>query len=187
MMPLAVGGGIKTMKHAQNLLASGAEKLILCSHVFDNPSLITDISKTSGAQSVVVSVDVRRVGDRYRVFSQNGTRDEELDPISHAKAVEQAGAGEIFLNSIDHDGMHKGYNLDLIGEISGAVSIPVIAMGGAWELEHFPKAVDAGASALSAGSMFVFYGRREAVLVHFPDKDELRAAFSNQSSASDSR
>lgn len=176
MMPLSVGGGISTQEQAEKLLASGAEKLVLCSHIFDNKNLITDIANVSGAQSVVVSVDVRHERGKYRVYRRNGREHVDVDFRDHLKQVEQAGAGEILINSIDRDGTCEGYDLELIKLVSSTVSIPVIALGGAWELSHLGRAVSSGASAITAGSMFVYYGRRRAVLINFPERTELEAA-----------
>ncbi len=176
MMPLSVGGGVSSLAQARELLTAGAEKLILCSHAVDNPNLVRDIAETSGAQSVVVSIDTRRTPDGYRVFTHNGTRETRHSPVALAREMQAAGAGEILINSIDRDGTQEGYDTDLIRDVVRAVDTPIIALGGAWTLQHMREAVEAGASAVTAGSMFVFFGRRRAVLVHFPDQRELREA-----------
>jgi cyclase len=175
MMPLAVGGGIRRADEAKLLLANGAEKIILDSHVFENLDLVREINETSGSQSVVVSIDVKRTADGDRVFSRNGTRDQGIHPVAWATRLEEAGCGELLINSIDRDGTGTGYDLKLIQEVTKAVNIPVIALGGAGTLDHMKAAVDAGASAVTAGSMFVFFGRRRAVLINFPERAELQA------------
>ena len=133
-----------------------------------------------GSQAIVVSIDVQRHADgRYEAFSQGVRKASGLHPVAWAKTVEEKGAGEIFLNSIDRDGTMRGYDVELIRQVSEAVSIPVIACGGAGKLEDFREAVHAGgASAVAAGSFFVFHGRRRAVLINFPTKKELESVLS---------
>jgi cyclase len=177
-MPLAYGGGIRTIDDVKQVLAIGAEKVVLNTSAVDNPALVTQASEMFGAQAVVVSIDVRkRMFGRYEVFTSGGKRKTGLDPVQHALAMQAAGAGELFVTSIDRDGTMSGYEVELIRRITGAVSIPVIACGGAGKLEHIAEVVrDGGASAAAAGSMVVYQGPNRAVLISFPSREELKTA-----------
>ncbi|MBI4361419.1 imidazole glycerol phosphate synthase subunit HisF [Candidatus Micrarchaeota archaeon] len=172
-MPLTYGGGITSLDDARRLFALGVEKIVVNTHAVENPSFITQASEVFGAQAVMVSIDAKKTGSGYEVFTRSGTTPTGLDPAAHALNVQKRGAGEIFLTSIDREGTLQGYDLELIRQVSRAVSIPVIACGGAWELMHFKQAVDAGASAVAAGSMAVYMGRNRAVLINFPNAHEL--------------
>ena len=176
MMPLSVGGGIDTIDQARSMMDNGAEKIVLNSAIYKNPKLVTEIAKQFGNQALVVSVDVRLKNGAYTLYSHNGGVGQERNLTDHVHEMENRGAGEILITSIDHEGSRSGYDIDLIKQVSDAVSIPVIANGGAGKLEHLKPAIDAGAHALTSGSMFVFYGRRRAVLVNFPSRTRLDAA-----------
>jgi len=174
-MPFGYGGGIHSVDIASKILKMGSEKVIFNSAATDL-ELVRKAANLFGSQSVVVSIDVKntRIGGN-RVFTHSGTVNTGLNPMEFAKMVESAGAGEIFLNSIDRDGTMKGYDIGLIKSVASAVNIPVVACGGAGSLEHFKEAiVNGGASAVSAGSMFVFHGPYRAVLINYPTQDELR-------------
>jgi len=178
-MPLAYGGGVSNVEHVKELLQRGAEKVILNSAVASSFQLVSDAAKLAGSQSVVVSIDVKKplLGD-YRVFTHAGTRDSGSDPVSFARRAEEAGAGEIVLTSIGHEGSMSGYDIELTARVAGAVRIPVVANGGAGSVEHFVAAVrDGGASAVAAGSMFVFIGRHRAVLISYPAMTDLERFF----------
>lgn len=141
-----------------------------------NPKLITEASSVVGSQSVVVSVDVKKnVFGKYKVYTRNGTENTGHDPSEFAKKMEDAGAGEIFLNAIDKDGTYNGYDLELIRKVTDGLNIPLIACGGASSLEDFRGAVDKGASAVAAGSMFVFQRPHNAVLISYPSQKELKS------------
>jgi cyclase len=173
-MPMAYGGGVTTVQEIVELITKGVEKVILNYSAFHRPELVTEAAKVVGSQSVVVSMDVKKdwLG-RNRVYLLNGSNKTALDPVAYAKQVEQAGAGEIVVNAIEKDGTFGGYDLELIESVSSAVSIPVIALGGAAETEDFSKAVAHGASAVAAGSMFVFQRPHRAVLISYPAQQEL--------------
>jgi cyclase len=174
-MPLAYGGGIKTVPDIKDLLGTGVEKVVINTHAVEDPSFVRKASDVFGSQSIVVSIDARRHADgRYEVFTHGGAKPAGLDPVAHARRIEALGAGEIFINSIDRDGTMQGYDLELVRRVADAVGIPVIACGGAGNLEHFTMAIRAGASAVAAGSIFVFHGRRRAVLINYPTRDEIR-------------
>lgn len=173
-MPLAVGGGIKTVQDAKALINAGAEKVILNTAAVENPKLIKKIAALLGNQSVVVSIDAKKIKNGYEVFTHGGSQPTGLDPVTLARQAEALGAGEIMINSIDRDGKMQGYDLTLVQKVSRAVNIPVIAAGGAGKVEHLIAAIRSGAAAVAAGSFFVFFGRRRAVLVNFPSKTEVK-------------
>jgi len=181
-MPLSYGGGLKDLDDIKAIFNLGVEKVIINSYAVDNPHFINEASKLYGSQSIVVAVDVKkRSKDKYEVFSRGGRKKTGLDPVEHAKKMERLGAGEIFLNSIDRDGTKEGYDIELIKRITEAVSIPVIVCGGAGKIEDFVDAVKkGGASAVAAGSLFVFHGKYRAVLISYPAIDELTHAFSTE-------
>ncbi len=177
-MPLAVGGGIRTAGHAAQLLEAGAEKVALQSGALEKPALVGEIAARFGSQSVVVSLDARRVRQGgHEVFGARGVRGTGETPAEVARRMESAGAGEILIGSIDQEGTLAGYDLDLVRSVSEAVGIPVIASGGAGSVADLVLAVQAGkATAATGGSLFVFHGRRRAVLIGFPSRAELDAA-----------
>lgn len=173
-MPLGYGGGITTLEQIKELISAGVEKVILNTSAFDNNKLVSDGAKYVGSQSIVVSIDVKKnIWGKYKVFVENGTRNTNLDPVSYAKQMEAAGAGEIALMSIDRDGTFGGYDEDLIKQVSSAVQIPVVAIGGASQLDDFTRAIRSGASAVAAGSLFVFQRPHRAVLISYPSYREL--------------
>lgn len=177
-MPVAYGGGISSVAQAKTIFSLGVEKVVLNTHAIENPALISDISAIAGASSTVVSIDVGRDWlRRQRVVGECGHRRTSLDPRDWAQKVEKLGAGEIVVNSIDQDGQMAGYDLDLIGTIARAVDVPVVALGGAGKEADFRNAVQAGAAAAAAGSVFVFQGPHRAVLITYPDEPKLSALF----------
>jgi imidazole glycerol-phosphate synthase subunit HisF len=174
-IPLAYGGGISTTAQVKELFYNGVEKVIFNYQAHHQPAIITETAKLVGSQSVVVSMDVKKnwLG-KYKVYTLNGTEQTGEDPVVFAKQMTEAGAGEIFLNAIDRDGTYDGYDLELLKQVSGAVSVPVIACGGAGAVEDFAKAVKAGASAVAAGSLFVYQRPHRAVLISYPSQMELK-------------
>lgn len=179
-MPFAVGGGIRSIADIKSILSSGAEKVCINSYAFENPYFIREASERFGSSSIIVSIDVKADtrGNEY-VHIDCGSKNTRVDPVTFAMKIAEMGAGEILINSIDKDGTMAGYDIGLIRKISEAVSIPVIALGGAGRLEDLRLAVSEGkASAVSAGSLFVFYGNNRAVLITYPTKEELMKVFS---------
>lgn len=176
-MPLSYGGGITTLDQVHELLKIGYEKVVLNSALVKNPELISKSAEQFGSQSIVASIDVKRVGSDYKCFITDGTEESNWNPVDLAKESERLGAGEIIINSIDNDGMMKGYDIGLVKSVSEAVSIPVIAIGGAGSINDL-KAVlqDGHAHAAAGGSMFVYYGRLKAVLITAPSEKELISA-----------
>jgi cyclase len=167
-MPLSYGGGLNNIDDMKKIFSIGFEKVSLNSSVLFDPSIVTKASETFGSQSVVVSIDVKKdLFGKYYVYNHVSNKNTSLDPIEYAIKVQNLGAGEILLNSVDNDGIMKGYDLALIKNVSSSLSIPVIALGGAGKSEDLTKAVEAGASAAAAGSLFVFYGPNRAVLINY--------------------
>lgn len=174
-MPMAYGGGITTLEQIRELILGGVEKVVLNTSAHTQPSLITEGAKYVGSQSIVVSIDVKRNWlNKYKVFTRNGSKDTGLDPVEYAKRAENAGAGELLLTSIDKDGTFEGYDFQLINAVSKAVSIPVVASGGANSSQNFLEAIKNGASAVAAGSLFVFQLPHRAVLISYPSETELK-------------
>jgi cyclase len=177
-MPLCYGGGIRTLEQARRIVAAGVEKIAVNSMAIEQPDLLTALSRELGASSVVAAIDVKRDWfGRDRVYHPGRRRLTRLDPVAHARAAVAAGAGEIFLNSVDRDGTGAGFDQALIARIAAAVNVPVIACGGAAGLEDMRAAVRSGASAAAAGSMFVFYGPHRAVLINYPAYASVRELF----------
>ncbi|MFW9831293.1 MAG: AglZ/HisF2 family acetamidino modification protein [Candidatus Thorarchaeota archaeon] len=174
-MPFGYGGGIHDLETARKILKMGSEKIVINSAASDF-DLLRDMADVFGSQSVVVSIDVKKSKrGKYEVYTHSGTKKTNLDPVMFAVDVEANGAGEILLNSIDLDGTMKGYDIDLLSSVTKKVDIPVVACGGAGRLEHFQQAVlKGGASAVAAGSMFVFHGLHRAVLINYPTQEELK-------------
>jgi cyclase len=157
------------------LLYYGVEKILLNAALHTHPHLITEIANSSGNQSAIASIDVKKnMWGKYKVYTKNGTKDTGKDVLEFAKECESKGAGEIVLNAIDKDGMCNGYDTELIKKVSDAVSIPVVAVGGAWQTAHLVDAKKAGASALAAGSMFVFHGKHKAVLISYLNNNDIK-------------
>ncbi len=181
-MPLCYGGGIKTVNQALRILALGVEKIALSSVVFDNPKLVSEISQRVGSQSVVVVLDIKKklIGNRYELFTHNGSKKTGINPVEFAIKVEKLGAGEIVINSIDNDGMMNGYDYPLIDIIRENISIPLTVLGGAGSHDDLNMLIGKypiiGAS---AGSLFVFKGRYRAVLINYPDAKEKMKIISN--------
>jgi imidazole glycerol-phosphate synthase subunit HisF len=178
-MPFAVGGGIHTTEQIRDLLKAGAEKVCINSYAYENFSFIRKASDEFGSSTIVVCVDVKKkLLGKQQVFVNAGTKATGMDPVSYVQKVAEMGAGEIIINSIDLDGTMQGYDIELIKSISEAVNVPVVALGGAGTAEHLKLAVKEGnASAVAAGSMFVFHGPRKAVLINFPTQKELMTLF----------
>ncbi|WP_348655457.1 AglZ/HisF2 family acetamidino modification protein [uncultured Roseivirga sp.] len=181
-MPLSYGGGIQDFETAKRILAMGFEKVVLNSASFRNPQLITKISEYFGSQSLIVSIDVKKgLFGRERVYSCSGTRTERYSALEWAKSVEEKGAGEILLTSINQEGTWEGFDIGLVSRIANAVNIPVIAHGGAGSIKDISAAVkDAKASAVALGSMVVYQKKGMGVLVNFPDRTELKKYLSNE-------
>jgi cyclase len=177
-MPLCYGGGINKLEQAIIIFNSGVEKISINAGLYTHPGLISQIAKIYGSQSIVASIDVKKnIWKKDTVYINNGTVAVKEDIFSYVKRIENEGAGEILLTSIEREGTWIGYDLDLINKISGIVKIPVIINGGAGSIDDFKKAYHAGASAMAAGSMFVYIKKDMGVLISFPYHKDLDNMF----------
>ena len=175
-IPLAYGGGIRSMDDVKKLLSIGIEKLIMNTSAVETPSLVREVADHAGSQAAVVSMDVKKgLLGKYEVFTHCGQKKTGLDPVKHAVEMERMGVGEILINSIDRDGTMQGYDLDLVRKVADVVSVPVVACGGAGNLSHVSEVIKQGhASAAAAGSIFVFQGPLRGVLISYPTPKELK-------------
>jgi imidazole glycerol-phosphate synthase subunit HisF len=177
-MPFSVGGGITTINQIRNLIRAGAEKVIIGTKALQNLDFVKQAADECGSQSVVICLDVQKSFLGARKLAPCGiSKKNRLSVIEQAIALERAGAGEIMVNCIYRDGTQTGYDLAFVAELSKAVTVPVIACGGAGNLLHLKEVIRAGASAAASGSMFVFHGARRAVLINYPEKQELLSLF----------
>lgn len=174
-MPMAYGGGITTIDQVQRVFGLGFEKVVIDTAVYEGPQLIREAVAIYGSQSIIGCVDVKRaLFGRYELFSHSGKRKQPVGLIDHVVNMERLGIGEIIVNSVDRDGTLSGYDLRLLKQVSSSVSVPVVACGGASGVDDFVSAVkEGGASAVAAGSLFVFVGPHRAVLINYPDRVEL--------------
>ena len=174
-MPFSVGGGIKNLEDIQNIIAEGAEKVIINTYALENPNFIREAADNFGSSTIVVCIDVKKkVFSGNVVWSNSGSKSSKYSPADFAKLIEEQGAGEIIIQSIKKDGSMSGYDLDLIKEISTTVTIPVVALGGAGNLEDMIEGYKKGfASALAAGSLFVFQGPKKGVLINYVENSDL--------------
>lgn len=178
-MPLCYGGGVKTVEQAQKIFSLGIEKIALSSAVLKDPSLISKIAERVGAQSVIVVLDVKKkTFGGYEIYTHNGKKATGLDPVKFVEKTQQLGAGEIVINSIDQDGVMKGYDMTLIQKIREKTSLPLTVLGGAGSLSDIEKVIDNhGVIGVAAGSLFVFKGIYKAVLINYPSKEEKNEMF----------
>jgi imidazole glycerol-phosphate synthase subunit HisF len=174
-MPLCYGGGIKTAEQAQRIIGLGVEKVAISSAAVDSPKLVSKIAEQVGIQSVVVVIDIKKklTGGSYEVWTHNGKKDTGKCPIKFAQQLEMLGVGEIVVNSIDNDGMMKGYDFALIDKIRKSISVPITALGGAGSLKDIGQLISKyGIIGAAAGSLFVFKGIYKAVLINYPNRAE---------------
>ncbi len=175
-MPIAYGGGVRTATQARRLIRCGVEKIVINTAAAESGDVVQETAQIFGRQAVVGAVDVKRtLLGNYRVVVKSGSVEIKASLESHIHNLVEAGVGEIFLNSVDRDGMMVGYDLSLIRRVVQQVNVPVIACGGAGTIAHLSAAIqEGGASAVAAGSMFVFHGRLRAVLINYPQNLDLR-------------
>ena len=176
-MPFAVGGGINSIENIGKLIKLGVEKVSINTHAVEDPDFISKSAGIFGSQAIVVSIDViKNANGRYNIATNSGKIKKNICPLDHAKLMEEKGAGELVITSIDKDGTQDGYDKKLMQMIADAVSIPVIAGGGAGDLNHFVELQkELNVSAATAGSFFVFHGKLNAVLISYPTKTQLRS------------
>lgn len=174
-MPLCYGGGVKTVEQARKILSLGVEKVAISSLAIENPSIISDIARAIGTQSVVVVLDVRKkkVFGGYELMMYNATRKAKKKPIEFAKELERIGIGELVINSVDDDGMMSGYNFKMFDEFRDAVSMPMTILGGAGSIDDIKSGIERYKTiGVAAGSLFVFKGIYKAVLINYPSYSE---------------
>ena len=173
-MPFAVGGGISTIDDIQKIIAAGAEKVIINSHAL-NLSFIRQAADTFGSSTIVVCIDVKKkMFGKYQTWTLAGEKSSGYTPVDFARLMQDNGAGELIVQSIEKDGMMQGYDIPLVKAVSEAVTIPVIALGGAGNLSDMKQAyTEAFTNGLAAGSMFVYHGPRKGILINYPEKEEI--------------
>lgn len=175
-MPLAYGGGVRTVEQAARIFSLGVEKICLQTAALAEPALVTRLADRFGSQAVVVSIDVKRSWLKRPLLFSAARRKVRKEPwLQTLQSLVTAGAGEVLLNAVDKDGTLEGMDLALIREASEAIQVPLIALGGVSSLADIKSAVESGASAVAAGAFFVFYGPHRAVLITYPRYDELEA------------
>jgi cyclase len=175
-MPLCYGGGVNRVEQVEKIISLGVEKVAMNTAAVTNPGLVKKAASRVGSQSIVVVMDVKKkglFGSRYKVFTHNGSRGAEVDPVVFIRQVQELGAGEVVINSIDRDGEMIGYDFDLIAPLWQAINLPITVLGGAGSLQDIQKLIGKfGAIGAAAGSLFVFKGKYRAVLINYPNRTE---------------
>ncbi len=177
-MPFAYGGGITTIEQIKRIIQLGVEKVAISSAAIENPNLIVESAECLGTQSVVVVLDIKKrlLGGKYEVYTHNGRKATGKDPLHLGMQMQRFGAGEIIINSINQDGMMKGYDFSLVAKIRDSLSIPLTVLGGAGSLLHIGRLIhEYGDIGAAAGSLFVFKGMYRAVLINYPNRIEKEA------------
>ena len=174
-MPLAYGGGIKTIEQVKKIFRIGVEKIIINSAAINDYNFLKEIINFVGSQSVIISIDVKRtIFGKYKVYSHQLEKNIETDLLDLLEIANEVGVGEVFINSVDRDGMMNGYDIELLNLVSSNINMPLIACGGAGNITHLKEGLNkGGAHAVSAGSMFVYHGKHNAVLINYLDKTQL--------------
>ncbi|MDC0463873.1 AglZ/HisF2 family acetamidino modification protein [Flavobacteriaceae bacterium] len=176
-MPLSYGGGITTLNHIEKAFNQGIEKVIICSEA-SNINLIKEASRIYGSQSIAVCVDIKKnLFGKYRAYKESGTKVINSSVSDYIQSLIINGAGEVILHFISNDGQMTGYDLDFLRQISNLIEIPIVVLGGAGDLQDFKLAVENGASAVAAGSLFVFKGKHRGVLINYPTQTILEKLF----------
>lgn len=178
-MPFAAGGGINTLGQIKAIIGAGAEKVVINTKAAYEPDFIRSASETFGASTIVICIDVKRnLFGKEQTWILDGKKPTGIEPVDFAQMVEEKGAGEIIIQSIEKDGTMNGYDIQLIRRVSNAVKIPVVALGGAGNIGHMKQVYKEGyANGLAAGSMFVYHGARNGILINYPEIDEISKSF----------
>lgn len=173
-MPLSYGGGITSVEQVKELLAIGYEKVVINTSLIRKPDMVKKAIELFGSQSIVASIDAKKINGKRYCMIEDGGKPVRISPLEMAKRAEKIGVGEIILNSVDRDGLMKGYDIELVKSITKEIRIPVTAIGGAGGIQDLKKVLhEGGAHAAAGGSMFVYYGRLKAVLITAPNEEEL--------------
>ena len=186
-MPLCYGGGVSSSDQVQRIVQLGVEKVAISSAAIENPSLVKEAAKYVGTQSVVVALDIKKhlITRKYEVWTQNGLKKTGKSPIELAQEMESQGAGEILINSIDNDGLMKGYDLSIAEQIKRKIGVPLTILGGAGSLNDLGDLIDKyGPIGAAAGSLFIFKGVYRAVLINYPNREEKNVLLEKQASKS---
>lgn len=174
-MPFAYGGGVQKIEQLQKLFQLGIEKVVLNSVLATNLNLVKEAVAIFGSQSIVASIDVKKsIFGKYHAYTHSAKRKVKQNLSDYIKSIEEVGVGELFLNNIDRDGTYQGYDLNLIKMMAESIDIPLVACGGAAELYDFKKAIMAGASAVAAGSFFVFRSKNKGILINYPNQSAVQ-------------
>ena len=178
-VPLAVGGGIKNIDQVSEIINEGVEKVIINSENFTSNNLVENIAKKFGSQSAVVSIDVKKIENKYKIMSNNGEKIENYDLLDYIKEVQDRGAGEIILTSIENEGLKKGLDLNLYRFVEEHVKVPLVANGGTGSINDITNFFDnTSFAAIACGALFVFFGNRNAVLINYPNKESIETIMS---------
>src|SRR5664280_2498242 len=174
-MPFSAGGGIRTLENIRKIIEAGAEKVILNSIAGEEPGFVTEAANTFGSSAITVCIDVKKdILGKEKVWIRAGTKSINSDPVKYARQMEDMGAGEIIVQSIDRDGTMKGYDINLLKKVAESVTIPVVSLGGAGKWNDLIELNDlVSLNGLAAGSLFVYYGERRAVLVNYPERESI--------------
>lgn len=180
-MPLCYGGGVTTADQVQKIIQLGVEKVSLSSVVINDPYIVSRSAERVGNQSVVVVLDVKKsFTGTYEVWINNGTKNTHKEVTAFAKKVQDMGAGELVINSIDNDGLMQGYDTRLISKVRESISIPLTVLGGAGSVNHLRSVIDEfGTIGVAAGSLFVFKGIYKAVLINYPGREEKQSLYNS--------
>jgi cyclase len=175
-MPLSYGGGVKTIEQMKKIFKLGVEKISLSSQVVENPNFLLEATSIFGSQSVIVTIDIKKdFWGNKKIFIYNGKKNTKLDPINFVKKIETLGAGEIVVNSIDHDGVMCGYDIELLKVIKSITKVPIVALGGAGNLIHMKEVFQiSNVDAAACGSMFLYQGPLKGVLISYPSVKKIQ-------------
>ena len=173
-MPFAYGGGVKSLAQIEKLFKLGIEKVVLNSVLEENIGLVTEAAKIFGSQSIIASIDVKKnIFGKSNAYKISGSTKINYSIDDYVNKLEDAGVGEFFINSIDKDGTYSGYDLSLINQVSSKINLPIVACGGASSINDFLPVIQSGASAVAAGSLFVYTGSTRGILINYPKQEEL--------------
>ena len=181
-MPLSYGGAVRSVEQIRKLIQSGIEKIIINTQALENPEFVRSACDTFGSSTIVGAMDVKKnFWGKYHIYVHTKRTMLAVEPVEYAGTLQQLGVGEILVNSVDHDGMMNGYDINLVSRISQAIDVPLIACGGCGSIDDIHRVInEGGASAAAAGSFFVFHGKHRAVLITYPEYHQLSTFFDSR-------